>query len=460
VNPGGGEQKTAEKPKFNLAQGEKIAAENNQSQAMRIVNEIPKSRRKEIEEAIEEHRSSDRPQWDRAQGVKQHRFLNKRIKPGTLRTISFPLLEVNLGDSWPTPVTVIHGARPGPVVTITGAVHGDELVGPLACSHLTQPQLTGPGKPLDPLTMAGTLRIAPILNPPGYRSHSRYFPDGRDLNREFPGAEEGNTTQRVAYRIWNELVKGSDYLIDMHSAARGRSNMPQVRANLVDPRSNKLAKSFGVEVLLDSRSPRGSMRRWANDKGIAAMTYEGGGAITLEHEAVQVAVYGVMNVLRSLHVIPGNPSRPRFRLLAAGSIWIRAHEGGLVDLLVHPGSFVEAGETIATILDPQQPDKSEVIEAPERGLLICTATNPFVHAGTPVGHLLPIQKKASVVLEQLDANRILLVSGSQGTPPWREEEEVDEISIEGEWSGGDVDAEWQREWQTPAEAQAHAEEEQ
>lgn len=440
------QKKSAPKKKASTKSGKSKSS----GSALKVSNQIPKERRRKIQTAMAGHKRSKRTEWDRAKGVKQHRILKKRVKPGTIRRIKFPLLDVTMGDDWQTPITVIHGARPGPVVTITGAIHGDELIGPLACSMLCQETLTSEGKPLDPLTMAGTVRIAPILNPPGFRQNIRYFPDGRDLNREFPGSPNGNTTQRVANRIWDLLLSDSDYIIDLHAAARGRSNLPQVRADLAHPESNKLARAFGVEVILDSKGPRGTLRRVAVDHGIGCLTYEGGGANFTHHEAVQVAVYGVLNSLRSLHVLPGIPSRPRFRLLASGSTWLRAEEGGLIDMRVEPGSFVEEGDIIGRIVDPQKPGVAVDIVSPERGLLICTANNPFVHAGTPVGHLLPINRGVKLVKRQLDAQNRLIVSGSQGDPAWREEAEVDEISIEGSWSGGAVDAEWQRDWAHPA----------
>ena len=300
--------------------------------------------------------------------------------------------------------------------------------------------------------MAGTLRIVPVVNLPGYRMHSRYLPDGRDLNREFPGNEMGNTTARVAHRVWSELVSGSDYVIDLHSAARGRTNLPQVRADLAHPRSNVLARSFGIEVILDSRGPRGSLRRAANRDDIGYLTYEGGGANTADSEAVQVAIHGILNTLRNLHVIAGNPSRPRFRLLAAGSLWIRADEGGLLDVIAPAGRFIEQGEVVAKITDPEKPGAIAQIRSPERGLLICTATNPYVNAGSPVGHLLPISRGVKTVVNRLDASNRLVVSGTDGEPIWREESDVDEITVDGFWSGGHVDAEWQSAGAAPSHA--------
>jgi hypothetical protein len=438
---------TAKKPKSTAKKTK--AEESKPKSALKVSNQIPKERRAKIERSLSKHKGKKRSEWDRAGGVKQHRFLKKRIKPGTIRKIKMPLLDVTMGDDWATPVTVIHGARPGPVVTITGAVHGDELVGPLACSMLCQETMIGLGKALDAATMAGTVRIAPILNPPGFRRNSRYFPDGRDLNREFPGRDDGNTTQRVANHIWEDLVQDSDYLIDLHTAARGRTNLPQIRADLAHPESNRVARAFGVEVILDSKGPRGTLRKVASDLGIGSVTYEGGGANFTDHEAVKVAVYGILNVLRSLHVIPGHPSRPRFRLLASGSTWVRADEGGLVDMFVNSGSFVEKGSVIGRIVDPQRPGESADILSPETGLLICTANNPFVTSGTPVGHLLPITRGLQLVKRQLDAQDRLIISGSADNPPWRDEAEIDEIAIDGSWSGGAVDAEWQRDWASP-----------
>jgi len=410
---------------------------------VRVAHELPKTRRMAIKKALREHESEDRPDWDRSSDWGVARFLRKRIKPGEMRTIMLPLLNVDMGDSWPIPVTVFHGARPGPVVTIIGGTHGDELTGPSACTNLLSSIFTGPEGALDPNTMAGTVRIVPVLNLPGYRAKSRYFPDGRDLNRAFPGNHKGNTTSRVASVVKKRLIVDSDVIIDLHSAAVGRSNMPQIRGDLSHPESNILAKAFGIEVVLDSRPPKGSLRRVANELDIAAVTYEGGGANLLDQSAVKVAVHGCLNVLRALKVIPKSPSRPRFRLNAGGSTWLRAGEGGLLDMFVSPGSVVEKGDVVATISDPGSPGLSVDIVAPEDGLMICTATNPFVTAGTPVGHFLPISKHIELLKTQINERGVLIVNGSQGEAIWREDgDEMVEIDVKGEWSGGSVDAEW------------------
>jgi hypothetical protein len=132
-------------------------------------------------------------------------------------------------------------------------------------------------------------------------------------------------------------------------------------------------------------------------------------------------------------------------------------------MLVKPSSFVHEGQIIATINDPQLPGASSNIVSPSTGLMICTAIHPFVNAGTPVGHILPLKKHAKMIMSQCNSERLLKIEGSLETPPWREEGDVDEISIDGEWSGGLVDAEWQPDWQvmerSSSNLEAFAEEE-
>ena len=428
-------------------------AKRRRHQPVKVSNQIPTRRRKEIEKALEEPSSTPKS-WSRSSNWKSHRIGRRLVKPGTIRQLEFDLMDIEIGESWPIPITVIHGSRPGPVVTIIGALHGNELVGPLALTYLQSSSIVGEDKAIDPATVAGTIRIIPIVNMPGYRRRIRYMSDGRDLNRFFPGNKDSNTTSRVANRLWTDLFSTSDHIIDLHTAAFGRTNMPQIRANLANRASNRSARAFGIEVILDSEGPKGSLRRTADDADISCITYEGGGADEADPESIQIAMYGILNVLRSLKVIPGYPSRPPFRLLAAGSVWIRSDHGGLLDVLTPAGSWVEENELVATVSDPEHPGVSMEIRSPTDGLLICIATHPFVTTGTPIGHLLPIKKGVKSVKRRLDDEGVLVLSGTDGEPPWREDDEIEDISVEGEWEGGSPDAEWGDNLRSAAEEEA------
>ena len=111
-------------------------------------------------------------------------------------------------------------------------------------------------------------------------------------------------------------------------------------------------------------------------------------------------------------------------------------------MFVSAGSVMREGEVIATISDPGTPGITVDVVAPEDGLLIGAATNPFTAAGMPVGHFLPISKHLKLLSDQIDTNGRFLVCGSQGEAVWREEQDIDEVAVEGDWSGGSVDSEW------------------
>ena len=111
-------------------------------------------------------------------------------------------------------------------------------------------------------------------------------------------------------------------------------------------------------------------------------------------------------------------------------------------MFVTSGSVMREGEVIATISDPATPGLTVDIVAPEDGLLVGAATNPFTASGMPVGHFLPVSKHISLLEEQIDNNGKFIVCGSEEDAIWREEQDIDEVNVDGEWSGGGVDDEW------------------
>jgi len=159
----------------------------------------------------------------------------------------------------------------------------------------------------------------------------------------------------------------------------------------------------------------------------------------LQQSAVKIAFEGALNVLRSLKMIPGRPARPAFRLLASGSRWLRASEGGLLDVFVREGTMMREGDIVATISDPGSPGMSVDIVAPEDGLMISIATNPFVTAGMPVGHFLPLNKHSALVARHVDEEGRLQMAAAKGDPIWREEQDVEEVTVEESTS---EEAEW------------------
>ena len=145
----------------------------------------------------------------------------ENVQRGARKTVELPISVLANHTPINLPVHVIHGMEPGPVLFISGVVHGDEILGVEIVKRVSQHQAL---KKLN-----GTLLAVPIVNAFGFLNHSRYMPDRRDLNRSFPGSDRGSLASLLADLFMKEVVLRSQYGIDLHTAALHRSNLPQIR---------------------------------------------------------------------------------------------------------------------------------------------------------------------------------------------------------------------------------------
>jgi predicted deacylase len=275
------------------------------------------------------------------------------------------------------PVRVIRGARRGPAVFVSGAIHGDELNGTGIIREL---MLKGLG------LKRGTLILVPVVNVFGFERHSRYLPDRRDLNRSFPGSPDGSLAFRLAHAFYEQIVRHCDYGIDLHTATQGRVNFPHVRGDLGDRGVNRLARWFGCELVLDRRGHEHSVRQVATEGGCSTIVLEAGESLKIERRVVEVGVRGVFNVLQSLRMVEGQPSLPEALLIVQKSQWARAHVGGLLRFSVSPGDVVSEGMRIAhcdTFFGNQSPS----VRAPVGGVVLGMCSLPVVRPGVPVCHI-------------------------------------------------------------------------
>ena len=143
------------------------------------------------------------------------------IAPGTMRDVAFPITTMATGTASSLAVRVLNGARPGPAVFVSAAIHGDEIIGTAVIQRLAQE--------LKPEALAGTVLLVPVANIFGFITHSRYLPDRRDLNRSFPGSAGGSLAGQLAHIFYREVVARCTLGIDIHSAAIHRYNLPQIR---------------------------------------------------------------------------------------------------------------------------------------------------------------------------------------------------------------------------------------
>lgn len=308
-----------------------------------------------------------------------------KIQPGTRATVDLPVSMTSDHTPVTLSVHVVHGKRPGPVMFVSAAVHGDEIIGVEIVRRLLRaPNLKN---------LRGTLLAVPIVNSLGFMTHSRYLPDRRDLNRSFPGSAKGSLAARLAHLFLTEIVARADVGIDMHSAAIHRTNLPQIRVSTAKTALMDLAKAFGAPLILTSKLRDGSLRKEAQKIDTDVLLYEAGEGLRFDEFAVRVGVTGVLRVMHHLEMIPrrGVSAAKVAPLVSTSSFWMRAPAGGLLRAYKGTGEMVETGDVLGVVSDPFGAVETEII-AQEPGLLISRANLPVVNEGDGIFHIAKLRR--------------------------------------------------------------------
>lgn len=308
------------------------------------------------------------------------------VGPGERAEISIPIGRLVTGERMSLPVMVLHGARPGPTVWINGAIHGDEIGGVEIITRVL--------RTLDPASMAGTLLAVPVVNVHGFVTGDRYLPDRRDLNRSFPGSVSGSLGAQIAHLFMHEIVARSGIGIDLHTGSDHRTNLPQIRADLDDPATRRLALEFGAPIVIHARTRDGSLRHAATQAGATVLLYEAGEASRFDEEAIAVGVSGVVRVFAAIGLIDAvmaPTARPR---ISRRTSWMRARRSGIVHLDIEPGSLVRRRQELGTI-DDTFGNRLAVLRAPFDGLVIGVNRHPLVNRGDAIVHIAEIEPPAA-----------------------------------------------------------------
>ncbi len=317
------------------------------------------------------------------------------IQSGTREVVDISVAPMYTHDDLSISVQVVAGKRPGPTLFISAAIHGDEINGVEIIRRLLRHSALK--------NIRGTLLAIPIVNVYGFLNHSRYLPDGRDLNRSFPGSGKGSLTGRVAHTFVREIVKKSTHGIDLHTGARHRSNFPQIRADLSDPETQKMTEAFGVPVAIDAKIRDGSLRECAAEFGVPVILYEAGEALRFDETYIRAGVKGIISVMRTIGMLSKGRSKkaPKLPLVSHTTSWVRAPESGILRMLVPLGAKVDKGQTIGLVADPLGTDESELI-APTDGMVIGRTNLPLVYEGDATFHIAQYDGEVAAVERQVE----------------------------------------------------------
>lgn len=277
------------------------------------------------------------------------------------------------------PIYIKTGKLNGPILLVTAAIHGDELNGVEIVRKLVRSIKSQPKR--------GALIAIPVVNLQGFATLSRYLPDRRDLNRCFPGKPKGSLASRIADLITKNILKNVTHLIDLHTAAKHRTNLPQIRTDTKKSESLKIAKAFGAPIILHAAIRDGSLRETANRLGISTIVFEGGEALKFDEAAVRCGYNGILHVMKKLKMVTTQLNLKKTTpQIAVTSSWVRTTVSGMCYFKKKLGSRILEGEELGKIIDPLSL-KEEKIYSSKSGVIIGCTTTPLVNEGDGIANI-------------------------------------------------------------------------
>lgn len=307
-------------------------------------------------------------------------ILGVDIKRGESKCLEFDVAKLHTRNSIKVPIFIERGKKDGPVLLLLGGVHGDEINGVEIVRRIIRAKINKP--------TSGTIISIPIFNIFGFLNLSRKFPDGRDLNRVFPGSSKGSLASQFAYQFKKDIAPFVDYVLDFHSGGGNRVNVAQTRCMLDDKKTLELAKIFAAPFIVQSKTIPKSLRETFRELGKTALLFEGGKSMLYDEKAIQYGVQGAKNVIRFLKMkkFKKAPVVQEDSIIIKKSKWLRASHSGMFHVRIQNGVWVTKKTVMGVITDPFGSFERKVY-APFDCYVFCINISPIVNRGDAIFHV-------------------------------------------------------------------------
>jgi uncharacterized protein len=304
-------------------------------------------------------------------------FNGKHIEPGFSKFIDLRIARLPTHTVIDLPVYVSISDKPGPTLLLTAGLHGNEINGIEIVRRMIARGLLQP--------RCGTVVAVPVVNIYGFLQQERYLPDGKDLNRSFPGNRNGSLASRVAYTLVNQILPSIDFGIDFHTGGASKDNYPQIRCVFNSQESMALAKAFAPPFILNSRLIDRSFRKAAQRRGKPIIVFEGGESLRFNEFAIEEGINGTLRLMKHFGMIDESPE-PNLSITMQKSSWIRARSSGLFRTSFKPGQKILRGQRIGSITDPFGMSMVD-IKAQRNGYILGLNNMPVISAGDALMHI-------------------------------------------------------------------------
>jgi hypothetical protein len=305
-------------------------------------------------------------------------LLGKKIPDGKRTVLDIEVAKLHTRTTVKVPVIIERSNVKGPVILLLAGVHGDELNGVSIIREIINQKLNVPKK--------GTIICIPVFNIFGYLIQTREFPDGRDLNRMFPGSLNGSLASQFAFQFTKEIAPFIDYVIDYHTGGGERDNMAQIRLVSSEKKTLELANVFNPPFIVDSSYIAKSLRETLNKMGKTVLLFEGGKSKSLDPVIINHGIRGTKNILTHLDFIDEDITITEKPIFIKKAKWLRSNYSGMFKILVKNGTQVQKKDLLGVIQDPFGEFKKKIY-APFDCYIFCINKTPIVNKGDALFHV-------------------------------------------------------------------------
>lgn len=310
--------------------------------------------------------------------MKDFRINTQTVSPGECKQIVLNSYELHTKSKIEIPVFVFRSHHEGPTLLLSAGMHGEETNGiEIIRRIITRDEL----KQLN----CGSVIAIPVINCVSFLFGSRDLPDGRDLNRCFPGNKNGSFGSRIAYDLMKHIVPLIDFGVDFHTGGARISNWPQIRCVFGFPENISLAEKFSPPLIIDSSYRDGTFRKEASKKGKPILVYEGGESMRLDYTAINEGVNGCLRLMKSYGMVDLDiPNNPAVKIVK--DTWIRANASGLFHMNATNGAYVEKNDLLGVICNPFGEVEYKILSTVD-GYIVGINNQPVVNQGDALIHV-------------------------------------------------------------------------
>jgi predicted deacylase len=310
----------------------------------------------------------------------QHSIIinNQPVEAGENKVVILNAYELHTKTRLEIPVHVFHSKEKGPVMMLSAGMHGEETNGiEIIRKIISRTEVQN--------LKCGTLVAIPVINVISFLYGSRDLPDGRDLNRCFPGSRSGSIGSRIAFDLMRHIIPIIDFGVDFHTGGARINNFPQIRCVFDFPENVGLAEKFSAPIIIDSPYRDGTFRKEAAKKKKPILVFEGGESMRFDYTAINEGVNGCMRLLTNFNMVdfqvPMNKS-----VKIAKDTWIRSNSSGLFHMSVDNGAKISQGDLLGMVFNPFGETEEKIISQ-VNGYVIGINNQPVVNQGDALIHL-------------------------------------------------------------------------